>query len=161
MRWRVSFGPPKSAAGAPSVQFAIRHPADLYEPRRAIRELAIVTGFTRQDGQELAIVVSELISNILKYGVRGSIELARLDESQPGIHIVARDEGPPFHDLQLAMRDGFNDRGPIDPVALFSRGGLGAGLGAIVRLSDSFRVEQLPSGKEIHVVRYRSRKRRA
>ena len=142
-------------------QFTIRHPADLYEPRRAVRALAIDHGFTRHDGEELAIVVSELISNILKYGVRGSIQLQVLADPKPGIHIIARDEGPPFHDLQLALRDGFNDRGPIDPASLMKRGGLGLGLGAIVRMTDSFRVEQLPVGKEIHVVRFVARRRRA
>ncbi|HKU36693.1 MAG TPA: ATP-binding protein [Polyangiales bacterium] len=143
-----------------SLQFGIKHPADLYEPRRAIRDLAAKSGFTSQDGQELAIVVSELISNILKYGVRGSIELELLEDAKPGIRIVARDEGPPFHDLQLALKDGWNDRGPIDPASLLRRGGLGTGLGAIVRLSDSFHVDHLPSGKAIHVVRYRARGRR-
>jgi anti-sigma regulatory factor (Ser/Thr protein kinase) len=148
-------------AAAP-LRFTIRHSADLYEPRRAVRDLAAGNGFTSYDGQELAIVVSELISNILKYGVRGSIELQQLTGQPPGIHIIARDEGPPFHDLQLALRDGWNDRGPIDPGTLLNRGGLGVGLGAIVRLSDSFRVDQLPAGKEIHVVRFlRARRRHA
>jgi anti-sigma regulatory factor (Ser/Thr protein kinase) len=143
-----------------TLHFTIRHPADIYEPRRVIRDLASGDGFTRNDGHELAIVVSELISNILKYGVRGSIEFVRLGGQTPGIHIIARDEGPPFHDLQTAMRDGCSDRGPIDPATLMKRGGLGLGLGAVVRLSDSFRVEQLPVGKEIHVVRFRARPRR-
>lgn len=142
------------------LHFAIKHPADLYEPRRAVRDLAQSTGFTSHDGQELAIVISELVSNILKYGVRGSIELALLASTKPGIHIVARDEGPPFHDLELALKDGFNDRGPIDPASLLKRGGLGTGLGAIVRMSDSFRVDHLPQGKMIHVVRYIARGRR-
>jgi len=146
---------------APARQFTIQHPADLYEPRRAVRSLAIDNGFTRHDGEELAIVVSELISNILKYGVRGSLQLQVLTDPKPGIQIIARDEGPPFHDLQLALRDGFNDRGPIDPASLMKRGGLGLGLGAVVRMTDSFRVEQLPAGKEIHVVRFIARPRRA
>jgi len=143
------------------VHFQVRHPADLYEPRRAVRDLATADGFSRADGQELAIVVSELVSNILKYGVRGSIELESERSSQPAIHIVARDEGPPFHDLQLALRDGYDDRGPIDPASLLKRGGIGTGLGAVVRLTDSFRVDYTGGGgKAIHVVRYRTRRSR-
>ncbi len=126
-----------------------------------MQELARAAGFTRHDGQELAIVISELVSNILKYGVRGCVELQSVAHPQPAIHIVARDEGPQFHDLQLALRDGFSDRGPIDPATLLKRGGNGTGLGAIVRLTDSFRVEQLPKGKAIHVARLRKRPRRA
>jgi anti-sigma regulatory factor (Ser/Thr protein kinase) len=141
--------------------YNVRHAADLYEPRRAVRELASAAGFTRQDGHELAIVVSELVSNILKYGVRGSIELEQLTGRDPALEIVARDEGPPFHDLSLALRDGWNDRGPIDPASLLKRGGIGTGLGAIVRMTDSFRVEPLARGKAIHVVRFRTRPRRA
>jgi anti-sigma regulatory factor (Ser/Thr protein kinase) len=71
----------------------------------------------------------------------------------------SRDEGPAFHDLQLALRDGFNDRGPIDSGTLLKRGGFGAGLGAVVRMTDSFRVNLLSCGKEIHVMRFRTRQR--
>lgn len=141
-------------------RFEVRHQADLYEPRRVVQELARTAGFTRQDGQELAIVISELVSNILKYGVRGSIELQSVTQPDPAIRIVARDEGPQFHDLQLALRDGYNDRGPIDPATLLKRGGIGMGLGAIVRMTDSFRVEEFPKGKAIHVARLRKRPRR-
>jgi anti-sigma regulatory factor (Ser/Thr protein kinase) len=139
------------------LRFEIRHPADLYEPRRIVRDLASAAGFTRHDGHELAIVISELISNILKYGLRGNIELEVVNGA---IHILARDEGPPFHDLQLALRDGYSDRGPIDPASLLERRGIGMGLGAVVRMTDSFRVDYLTHGKEIHVVRFRTRQRR-
>lgn len=142
-------------------RFDVRHGADLYEPRRAVQELARAGGFTRHDGQELAIVISELVSNILKYGVRGCIELQSVAHPQAAIQIVARDEGPQFYDLELALRDGYNDRGPIDPATLLKRGGIGTGLGAIVRMTDSFRVEALPQGKAIHVARLRQRPRRA
>lgn len=126
-----------------------------------MRDLAATLGFQSSDGQELAIVVSELVSNILKYGVRGSVTFEPVEGPKhgAGILIVARDDGPPFHDLQLALRDGFNDRGPIDPVALFKRSGIGAGMGAIVRLTDEFQLNPGPNGKEIRVTRYRSRPR--
>jgi serine/threonine-protein kinase RsbT len=148
-----------------TLRFGIAHPVDLYGPRQAIREMASQLQFARGDCHELAIVVSELVSNIIKYGVRGSlrIEPTTSDEHGPGILIVASDEGPPFHDLELALRDGFSDRGPIDPATLLKRGGLGTGMGAIVRMSDSFQVQvgSAPDdGKEIRVVRYRSRPRR-
>jgi anti-sigma regulatory factor (Ser/Thr protein kinase) len=142
--------------------FKVREAMDLYGPRRAIRDYCETLGFARSDCQELAIVVSELTSNILKYGIVGSIEFCR--DSAPahgtGIRIVARDMGPPFFDFELALRDGYNDRGPIDPVTLLRRGGLGTGLGAVQRLSDSLKVEYLPGGKAIEVIRYLKRLRR-
>ena len=141
------------------LRFEIRDALDLYAARRGLVEFAAKLQFKSGDGKELAIVVSELISNILKYGTRGNVSFAQVDDERfgRGIRIVAHDEGPPFHDLQLALRDGYNDRGPIDPVSLLKRGGLGTGLGAIVRLSDAFEVLPLPDGKDIRVVRFRTR----
>ena len=146
-----------------AASFDVRDPVDLYAPRRSVLELALRLGFSRSEGQELAIVVSELISNVLKYGVRGSVRFEAVNRPPQGagLEITARDEGPPFHDLQLAMRDGFTDRGPVDPVQLFKRTGIAAGLGAIVRLTDSFELRPLPLGKEIRVTRYRVRPRRS
>lgn len=142
--------------------YEIREAIDLYAPRQGVRDIGLSLGFSRNDCHELAIVVSELASNILKYGIQGSISIGELprDGGPSGLLLEARDQGRPFHDLQLALRDGYDDRGPIDPATLLKRGGLGTGLGAIVRLSDSFSVEELPVGKVIRVVRYRSRPKR-
>ena len=106
-------------------RFDVVHAADLYGPRRAVKEVGELLGFSRTDCQELAIVVSELTSNILKYGVRGSIELDAYAHAAQGdgILVVARDIGPPFRNLELAKQDGCDDRGPIDPGSLLRRGG--------------------------------------
>jgi anti-sigma regulatory factor (Ser/Thr protein kinase) len=142
--------------------FEVYETVDLYAPRKGAREFGAKLGFSRGDCQELAIVVSELTSNVLKYGVRGSIaiEATASAEHGPGIIVLATDQGPPFHDLGMALRDGYDDRGPIDPASLLKRGGLGAGLGAVIRLTDSFEVQPLPRGKIIQVVRYRVRPKR-
>lgn len=135
----------------------IRDRSDVYGVRAAIRTLARDVGFGSRAGDELAIVVSELASNILKYGVHGHMCMAQLAAPDSGLRIVARDFGPPFHDVALALRDGYDDRGPIDPALVLQRGGFGGGLGAVVRLSHAFRVEPLADGKAIEVVRYRDR----
>lgn len=142
--------------------YDVREAIDLYAPRQGVREIGARHGFTRGDCQELAIVVSELTSNILKYGVRGSITIDVTEGGQHGcgIAVVAQDEGPPFHSLELALRDGYDDRGPIDPAKLLTRGGLGTGLGAVVRLTDAFEVRARSTGKSIHVIRYRARPKR-
>jgi anti-sigma regulatory factor (Ser/Thr protein kinase) len=137
-------------------RYAIRESLDIYEPRRAVRGYGASLGFSLSSCQELAIIVSELGSNIVKYGRSGAIEFQSLQDARygVGIAIVADDVGPPFHDLSLALRDGYDDRGPIDPGLLMKRGGLGTGLGAVLRLSDSFEVEQKHEGKRITSARF-------
>ena len=142
--------------------YDIHESIDVYGPRQAVRQFGATLGFAHTDCLELAIVVSELVSNIVKYGVHGAVRFeAVADQAHgAGILVAARDVGPPFRDLQMALRDGYDDRGPIDPGTILKRGGLGAGLGAELRLTDSFTLESLPQGKEIKVIRYRRRPRR-
>ena len=95
-------------------------------------------GLDARRAMELAIVVSELASNIVKHGIQGEIILTLNPDSPPHgeITVDAHDIGPPIRDLKLAMIDGNDDQGPIDPALLLRRGGLGTGLGAIARLAD-------------------------
>jgi serine/threonine-protein kinase RsbT len=134
----------------------VREALDVYALREAAGKLAQELGFPRRERAELLIVVSELCTNIVKYGVRGTLELER--QVDPihgiGIAITASDVGPAFHDLKMALQDGYDDRGPIDPGQLMQRGGLGIGLGAVRRLTDSLTVDYNAEGKSIRVVRY-------
>lgn len=143
--------------------FRVEDSLDVYAPRQAVAQLAQTLGFHKREGAELAIVVSELCSNIVKYGVKGTIDLEDLVDATQGvgIAIVAHDEGPAFRDFALALQDGCDDRGPIDPGLLMKRGGLGIGLGAVKRLTDTLSVDQRPNGKSIRVVRYLQRPRRS
>ena len=128
---------------------------DIHLIQQATLTFARSIGFARRECGELAIVASELTSNILKYGVRGSIQLDLLcDERGSGIVIIAEDCGPPFRDLSAAMRDGHDDRGPIDPLSLLTRQGIGAGLGAVLRFTHTFDVQGHAAGKSVRVVRY-------
>ena len=105
----------------------------------------------REAFRQIAIVVSELATNIAKHGIRGEITLILDDDVPPRgeLTVIARDVGPPIHDLEMAMTDGYADRGPIDPSLILSRGGLGTGLGAVLRLSDRFEYREREEGKEI------------
>jgi len=142
-------------------RFTIRERLDVFEPRRIIRGAAAEIGFRHSCCLELAIVVSELCSNILKYGIEGSIEFAQLADRHNGVglEILASDIGPPFKNLELALQDGHDDRGPIDPGSMLKRGGLGTGLGAVVRLTDAFAVQYGVDSKTIIVKRYVTRPR--
>jgi anti-sigma regulatory factor (Ser/Thr protein kinase) len=130
---------------------------DVLAARRALKTLAGELGFQPRETTELAIVASELGSNILKYGRHGHLAYEPLSqEGAPGkgVRVVARDYGPPFHDLAIALQDGCDDRGPIDPIQLLHRKGIGGGLGAVLRMTHTFAVEPLADGKRIVVERY-------
>jgi anti-sigma regulatory factor (Ser/Thr protein kinase) len=115
------------------------------------REWARARGLGRQRSAELAIVVAELASNIVKHAVSGELALCFDPAALPRgeIRVVASDEGPPIHDFELAKIDGSDDRGPIDPAVLFGRRGLGTGLGAVARLADGLECRQDGSGKAL------------
>jgi anti-sigma regulatory factor (Ser/Thr protein kinase) len=131
--------------------YPIRGRSDAIVAGSQSRRFAAHAGMSSRRASELAIVVSELATNIVKHGIRGEITLTFDPGVPPGgeIVIAARDVGPPIRDLQLAMTDGFDDQGPIDPALILRRGGLGTGLGAIARLADRLDVQEEEGGKVI------------
>lgn len=142
--------------------FRVDHATSVFAPRCAARDLATSLGFDRRAATELAIAVSELGSNIVKYGVRGGItvEVANDPRRGVGIRIVATDEGRAFRDFATALQDGCDDRGPLDPMSFLKRHGIGAGLGAVKRFTDSIELEPAPegaTGKRIVAIRYLKR----
>jgi serine/threonine-protein kinase RsbT len=141
----------------------IESDSDVLAARSALRRCAELLRFEGKDVAELTIVVSELTSNILKYAGRGWLAIEAIDDERHGVgvRIIAGDQGPAFHDLTLALRDGHGDRGPILPERLLGRKGIGSGLGAVVRFTDTFDCDQRPTEKQITVVRYRRRPRRS
>src|SRR4051794_4790178 len=99
---------------SPREEVEIREPLDVFQARARVTALATDVGFSSVESQELAIVVSEMATNILKYGIRGHIRLEVVEDAAAGvgISIVARDVGPPFRDLSIALRDGCDGSGP-------------------------------------------------
>jgi serine/threonine-protein kinase RsbT len=140
--------------------FPVRGAGDVVVARSQAQRLARGHGLPPRRSLELAIVVSELASNIVKYGVRGQICLDLAPPAVAGggpaepyeLVVTARDVGPPIRDLNLAFTDGCDDRGPIDPAALGRRGGLGSGLGAVARLADRLTFTQDDHGKVITAI---------
>ena len=129
-------------------EFPIRGRTDVVVASSQAGRLARDCGLDTRRAAELAIVVSELASNIVKHGVRGEIVLT-FRSPRGDITVEAHDVGPPIRDLQIAMTDGCDDRGPIDPADLLRRGGLGTGLGAVARFADRVEYREESDGKTI------------
>lgn len=140
----------------------IRREADLFAARARVRQEAATLGFDPREAEELALVATELGSNVLKYGGGGTLEIAAAEhtDGRRGLRLVARDEAPPF-DLARALPDGHDHAGAIDPARLFGRRGIGVGLGAVARLMDSLVLEPTPPGKQLVATRYKRSRRRS
>jgi anti-sigma regulatory factor (Ser/Thr protein kinase) len=150
---------PVSTRGGGRVECRVDNDFDVYTVQRAARKLGARLGFAREECVEIAIAASELTSNILKYGISGVVVLEVVNDAArgPGVRVIASDRGPPFRDFALAVRDGCDDTGPLDPASLPHRGGIGSGLGAVKRFSDDIGWRPTESGKEVWFVRYRLR----
>ncbi|VVM56432.1 hypothetical protein PS645_01029 [Pseudomonas fluorescens] len=97
--------------------------------RRTAQKLAEEHGFDAIDAGRVALVATELASNILKHAVRGELHLRVLPRpSGDGIEMLAVDRGKGF-DVHACLTDGFSTRGTQ-----------GIGLGAVARQAQVFDV---------------------
>ncbi|MEU2461322.1 ATP-binding SpoIIE family protein phosphatase [Streptomyces sp. NPDC012473] len=102
--------------------------------RGAAAALARRLGFDEVRSAEVALAVSEAASNLRKHAVDGALLLRVVrTEHDAGLEFVTTDEGPGMADVAGCLVDGSS-----------SAGTLGIGLGAIVRLADTFDVHSLP-----------------
>lgn len=106
---------------------ALDDPSQVGEARRFASAVARRLGFDETGTGRVALVVTELATNLVKHAPRGVILLHPLErDAVGGLEVLALDHGPGL-DLQRCLRDGFSTAGTS-----------GTGLGAVVRLSDSF-----------------------
>ena len=107
---------------------------ELTAARGAAAALARRTGLDENRCAEVALAVSEVVTNLTKHARDGALLLRVLRTPlQAGMELVALDHGPGIADVAEAMRDGSSTVGT-----------LGIGLGAIRRLADTFDVYSLP-----------------
>lgn len=118
----------------------VAYPVDVGRARRAARSLAADLGFAERAAEEIALVASELASNLVKHGGGGTVELLPLADPT-GIEIVSLDSGPGIPNLSQAMSDGFS-----------TSGSLGYGLGTVNRLMDDLEITTPPGGMGLQLV---------
>ncbi|HET7707788.1 MAG TPA: SpoIIE family protein phosphatase [Thermoanaerobaculia bacterium] len=102
------------------------------EVRRAALSRATSVGFDETAAGRIALVATELATNLIKHGGGGSILLGADDETHQ-LHLLAIDKGRGIASLPAAMEDGFS-----------TAGSPGTGLGAIRRSTTSLSVFSLP-----------------
>ena len=108
------------------------------------RTFALEAGFGPREATALAIVASELASNIVRHAGEGMLRLRRLEPA--GVEVLAADRGPGIPDVSLALKDGYS-RGRFNAEVLLegkTADSLGCGLGAVQRLSDEMEIQSTP-----------------
>lgn len=117
----------------------ITEPLNVERIRREARELAAGIGFDRAGAESVALAVSELATNLLRYAPGGQVTVTAFSgDAGTGISIASRDGGPGIADVDLALQDGYS-----------TGGGMGSGLPAIRRLMDDFALTSGPEGTYI------------
>ena len=98
------------------------------EARRIGRKMAEALGFDEIRAEQVAIVITEACTNLLKHAGRGEVLLRITGEDDPktlsSLEVLALDRGPGMANLDQCLRDGFS-----------TGSSPGQGLGAIMRLS--------------------------
>lgn len=104
------------------------------QARRRAADLAERLGLDSQESGRVSLVVTEAATNLVKHARGGEIVLCpQIEES--AVDIVALDHGPGIRDVDRALRDGYS-----------TSGGMGSGLGAIMRLSSRFDIYSSEAG---------------
>ena len=122
---------------------AIHWDIDAIYCRQESTRFAHAIGFDDEDSCAIAIAVSELVTNALKYAGKGRLAMRKIEEPQPGIEVVVEDEGPGITHPDRAMLDGYS-RGHMLTFEDWFREerSLGSGLGAVDRLMDELELEK-------------------
>ena len=136
------------------MEFRIKDNTDpMYASYKVIR-IVEKFGFNKKRSQEVGIIISELGTNIIKYGVEGMIEIHLLNKKN-GVKIIARDKGKGILNVTYALKDNYTDSGPV-----FTENGerksksSGTGLAAIKRLSNDISISTTEEGSVIECIVY-------
>lgn len=104
---------------------SVNDPSGVAEARRAATDLARRVGFNETDTGKLALVATELSTNLVKHVSGGEVLVGDYDDGvSQGIEILALDKGAGMSNVAACLEDGYS-----------SAGTAGRGLGAVVRQS--------------------------
>ena len=113
---------------------AVVEASQIAEARRVASKQATVLGFDETEVGRVALVATELATNLIKHGGGGEILIGdHQDARGSAVEMIALDRGRGIVDLQACLADGYS-----------STGTAGHGLGAIRRLSQLMEVVSWP-----------------
>jgi anti-sigma regulatory factor (Ser/Thr protein kinase) len=104
------------------------------QARREAGAIAQRHGFAEEEVGRVALVTTELATNLIKHGGGGEILVGAFEErDDKGIEVLALDRGPGIADVRASIADGFS-----------STGTRGQGLGAVIRKTQFFDIVSAP-----------------
>lgn len=107
-----------------SLRFVVTDSSHAGEIRRKAAALAEQVGLAELPAANLAVIVNECCTNLIKHAGGGEI---LLNGCNGGVHLLAIDRGPGMSNVTDCLRDGYS-----------SSGTTGTGLGAIKRMANCF-----------------------
>jgi len=110
---------------APTVVLPVHDSSHVGTARRAAVAEAERLGAAETEAGKVALIVTELATNLARHGGGGELLLRSLAEPTPALEIIAIDRGPGMANVEEALRDGFSTGGTN-----------GVGLGAVRRIAD-------------------------
>jgi anti-sigma regulatory factor (Ser/Thr protein kinase) len=109
---------------------SVRDTSEVGEVRRAAAGLARRSDLAEDLVGRLALVATEMATNLLKHGGGGFVVVDRFhDADGSGLELLALDKGPGMADVDRCLVDGFS-----------TAGSPGTGLGAITRNCDRYAI---------------------
>ena len=124
---------------APHAEFAVEEASQVGAARRHAASLAQQLGFDEVAAGRVALIVSELGSNLVRHARQGRLLLHAAGEgAQRFVEVVSLDRGPGMADTERCLKDGYSTGGTN-----------GSGLGGVRRLSDEFDLFSKPEAGTI------------
>ncbi len=120
--------------------FVVAEVAHVDAVRRAVIKQAQALGFDEAALGRLTIVVQEMARNLVNHAEHGEI---LLNHDEHSLDVLAVDRGPGMANVSQCMADSYS-----------SKGTMGAGLGAIKRLSDCFDIYSQPGQGSLLLARF-------
>ena len=117
----------------------VRDASQSGEARRMAVACAEEIGLDESTRGAVAIVVTEMATNLVKHAGHGSILISQVgNNGSRGMRVLALDKGPGVRNISQALQDGHSTAGTM-----------GTGLGAIQRMSENFEIYSGSAGTVI------------
>lgn len=127
----------------PHLLLPVHESSQIGDARRQAARLAAALDFNELALGRLALVVSELATNLVRHAREGWLLMGRYTQaSVPTLELIAVDRGPGMRDVEHSMSDGVSTGGTS-----------GTGLGAVQRLSSQCLVFSKPGQGTVIVAR--------